>query len=91
MKRPSYEELFELVRSLSAANFKLMEENKKLHKKIKELEVRFNLNSDNSSKPPSTDQKKNKQAPKGGARKGHVGHHRKLYSVDQISKKSLVH
>lgn len=87
--KPSYNELFELVRTLSAANFKLIEENKKLHKRIKELEARLNLNSNNSSKPPSTDQKKNKQAPKGGAKKGHPGHYRTLYSEDQISKRII--
>lgn len=87
--KPSYDELFETVRLLSAANFKLLEENKRLQKRIAELEARLNLNSDNSSKPPSTDQKKNKQAPKGGARKGHAGHHRKLYSEDQISKRVI--
>lgn len=84
--KPSYEELFELVRGLSAANFKLIEENKKLHKKIKELEERLDLNSKNSSKPPSSDQKKNKQSPKGGAVKGHRGHCRKTYTPDQVSK-----
>ena len=85
--KPSYDELFETVRLLSAANFKLLEENKRLQKRIAALEERLNLNSDNSSKPPSTDQKKNKRAPKGGAKKGHPGHYRKLYSEDQISKK----
>ncbi len=85
--KPSYEELFELVRALSAANFKLMEENKKLHKKIKELEERLNSNSQNSSKPPSTDQKKNKQSPKGGAKKGHLGHNRKLYPEDKVTRR----
>ncbi|MFZ0564750.1 MAG: IS66 family transposase [Chlamydiales bacterium] len=85
--KPSYDELFETVRLLSEANFRLMEENRRLQKRIAELEERLNLDSQNSSKPPSSDQKKNKQAPKGGARKGHAGHHRKLYSEDQISKR----
>lgn len=85
--KPSYDELLETIRLLSEANFKLMEENKRLQKRIAELEERLNLDSQNSSKPPSSDQKKNKQAPKGGARKGHVGHYRKLYSDDQISKR----
>jgi len=85
--KPSYNELFETVRLLSAANFKLMEENKRLQKRVEELEEHLNRDSQNSSKPPSSDQKKNKQSPKGGARKGHTGHHRKLYSEDQISKR----
>ena len=79
--KPTYEELFETVRLLSAANFKLLEENKRLQKRIAELEERLNLNSKNSSKPPSTDQKKNKRSPKGGAAPGHKGHYRQLTDV----------
>lgn len=86
--KPSYDELFETVRLLSAANFKLMEENKRLQKRIDELAERLNLDSQNSSKPPSTDQKKNKQTPKGGAKKGHPGHHRKLYSQEEITRRA---
>lgn len=59
--KPSYDELFAMVQLLSKANFELQEENKRLHKRIAELEERLNLNSQNSSKPPSTDRKKNKQ------------------------------
>jgi len=84
--KPSYEELFETVRLLSEANFKLLEENKRLQKRVKELEERLNLNSKNSSKPPSTDTKKNKQAPKGGAKKGHVGHFRKFLAQEKVTK-----
>lgn len=69
--KPTYDELIELVAVLR-------EENKQLKKRIIELEERLNLNSNNSSKPPSTDQKKNKKAPKGGAVSGHKGHHRNL-------------
>lgn len=75
--KPSYDELFAMVQLLSKANFELQEENKRLHKRIAELEERLNLNSQNSSKPPSTDRKKNKQKPKGGAVKGHPGYFRK--------------
>ncbi len=87
--KPTYEELFETVRMLAAANFRLQEENKPLQKKIEELEERLGLHSQNSSKPPSHDQKKNKQAPKGGAKPGRQGHYRKLFSEDQISRKVI--
>jgi len=69
--KPTYDELIELVAQLR-------EENKQLKRRVQQLEERLGLNSANSSKPPSTDQKKNKQKPKGGARKGHSGHFRKL-------------
>lgn len=74
---PTYEELVDLV-------VQLREENKQLKRRIQQLEERLGLNSENSSKPPSTDQKKNKQKPKGGALKGHKGHFRKL--SDQVDK-----
>jgi len=75
--KPSYEELLYTV----AKQQKIIE---RLEKRVAELEERLGLNSSNSSKPPSTDQKKNKQKPKGGARKGHQGHFRKLSEhVDQ--------
>ncbi|QVL54799.1 MAG: IS66 family transposase [Simkaniaceae bacterium] len=85
--KPSYEELLETIKLLSDANYRLMEENKRLQKRVVELENRLNLNSKNSSKPPSTDQKKNKQAPKGGAKRGHPGHFRKLFPEEQVSKR----
>lgn len=83
----SYEELLETIKLQSDAKFRLMEENKRLQKRVKELEDRLNLNSTNSSKPPSTDQKKNKKAPKGGAKCGHRGHFRKLFPQEQVSKR----
>jgi transposase len=86
--KPSYEELLETVKLLSEANFRLQEENKRLQKRIAGLEERLNLNSKNSSKPPRTDRKKDKQSPKGGACKGHKGHHRICYPEDQISIKA---
>lgn len=59
----------------------------KLNKQVQELKERLGVNSTNSSKPPSTDKKKNKQAPKGGAKKGHAGHSRKLFPKEKISKR----
>ena len=66
------------------------EENQRLREKISKLEEKLRLNSKNSSSPPSRDQKKNKQAPKGGAKPGHKGHFRPLFSDEQISKKVIV-
>ena len=80
--RPTYDDLLKIID----------EQHKtiaRLEKRVAELEERLNLNSSNSSKPPSSDQKKNKQAPKGGAKKGHAGHFRKLFPEEQISKKVL--
>lgn len=76
--QPTYDQLLEII-----------EEQRKtiarLEKRVAELEERLSLNSQNSSKPPSSDQKKNKQKPKGGALPGHKGHHRKL--SDQVDKR----
>ena len=76
--KPTYDELFELVHQLR-------EENRQLKERIQKLEECLGLNSQNSSKPPSSDQKKNKQKPKGGAVKGHQGHHRKR--VEEVDKR----
>lgn len=78
--RPSYDELLKIIDEQRQTIARL-------EKRIAELEERLNLNSNNSSKPPSTDQKKDKQSPKGGARKGHKGYHRIRYPEDQISSK----
>lgn len=67
----TYKELLQVI----AEQRKIIE---RLEKRVAELEERLGLNSTNSSKPPSTDQKKNKQRPKGGACIGHQGYHRKL-------------
>lgn len=78
--KPTYDELVKLVESQR----KIIA---RLEKRVAELEERLNLNSKNSSKPPSQDQKENKQQPKGGGVKGHKGYFRKLFSEDQISKR----
>ncbi len=78
--KPTYDELLEIIHQLR-------EENKQLREKIRELEERLNQNSENSSQPSSKDQKKNKQAPKGGAKLGHKGHFRALLPEEQITKK----
>ena len=78
--RPTYDELFILIRELrreieelKKENAELKKENAELKKENAWLKEQLNLNSKNSSKPPSTDQKKNKLPPKGGAKKGHSG------------------
>lgn len=70
--RPTYDELVELVAQLRAEIKELKNENAS-------LKERLGLNSSNSSKPPSTDQKKNRERPRGGAPKGHQGHFRRLF------------
>lgn len=80
--KPTYDELVELVAQLRVEIEELKRENA-------ELKERLGLNSENSSKPPSSDQKKNRQKPKGGALKGHKGHFRKLsdYADKHITSK----
>lgn len=82
--QPTYDELVELVTQLQHEVRELKEENTRLRKENAKLRERLGLNSHNSSKPPSADQKKNKQMPKGDALKGHKGHFRKL--SDQVDK-----
>jgi transposase len=84
--KPTYDELFALVRHQSKMIFEQGQTIKRLEKKITELEEKLKLNSKNSSKPPSTDQKGKNDVPKkkGGARPGHPGHFRPLFSADQV-------
>jgi transposase len=74
-----YEELLVEIRALS-------KENAELREKVRQLEERLKLNSKNSSKPPSTDQKGTNDVPKkkGGARPGHPGHFRPLFTNGQV-------
>ena len=75
--KPTYDELLKVIEDQRKVIVRLV-------KRVEELEERLNLNSKNSSKPPGTDQKKNKRGPKGGAVKGHPGHFRKLFSEEQV-------
>jgi transposase len=69
--KPTYEELEARIYKLEAY--------------IRLLEERLNLNSKNSSKPPSTDQKADHTPPrKGGAIPGHPGHFRPLKAAHKI-------
>lgn len=85
--KPTYDDLLRIIEKQA----KIIEDQRKtierLEKRVAELEERLGLNSDNSSKPPSSDQKKNKKAPKGGATPGHKGSFRKAYSDDQITQR----
>jgi transposase len=63
----------------------LEEENAQLKKRVEALETRLNQNSNNSSKPPSSDspyakkpKKKEKEKGKAGAKKGHKGNRQEM-------------
>lgn len=72
---------------------RLLKENRQLKARIVALEAlvidlqeRLKLNSKNSSKSPSTDQKDSNQVPKkkGGAKPGHSGHFRALFPETEV-------
>jgi transposase len=87
----SYEELLSEIRALKEENIKWREENIRLKEEILRLKEQLHLNSKNSSKPPSTD-KKGSSTPhkKGGARPGHPGHFRPLFSAQQVHQKVIL-
>ena len=82
----SYEELLTEIRLLHSEVASLKTENARLREENARLEERHKLNSKNSSKPPSTDQKGTNNTPKkkGGARPGHPGRFRPLFSAGQV-------
>jgi transposase len=86
LRKPTYDELFALVQHQSKIVFEQGQTIKRLEKKVAELEEKLKLNSKNSSKPPSTDQKGKNDVPKkkGGAKPGHPGHFRPLFSAAQV-------
>src|SRR5690242_11755816 len=64
---------------------KLEERIQKLEAYIQTLEERLKLNSKNSSKPPSTDQKPpHSLLRKGGAKEGHPGHSRAITTPQKV-------
>ncbi len=86
--KPTYDELFALVQGLSKTVFEQQQIIKRLTKRVAELEEQLKLNSKNSSKPPSTDKKGSSEPPKkGGAKPGHSGHFRPIFSAEQVHKK----
>ena len=69
----------------------LRQQLKAAHKEIAELRRRLDMNSSNSSKPPSSDPPwapgssgKKKRKRKRGAQKGHRGHHRELLPPERV-------
>ena len=84
--KPTYEELIDFVRHQSKIVFEQDQTIKRLEKRITQLEEQLKLNSKNSSKPPSTDQKGSTELPKkkGGAKPGHPGYFRALFTKDQV-------
>jgi len=69
----------------------LEERNRILEERVRELEARLAKNSNNSSKPPSSDPpwikrppKKEKTGRKQGGQPGHEGHFRKMVTPDEI-------
>jgi transposase len=99
-KLSSIEECHLLIDALWAICAKMPEEIKLLKQEVSllkkenaELKERLNLNSNNSSKPPSTDtrKKKNKNLHKGsgrsaGGQPGHKGIFRKLIPLEQVDR-----
>ena len=90
----SYKEFYEMFGKLIESNELLCRENRELRKenqllkeRMQHLEERLRLDSRNSSKPPSSDQKKNKRAPRGGAKRGHPGRHRKPFPQEQVTQR----
>lgn len=84
----SYEELVSEIRRLREEVQALREENGRLKDEVAHLREQLHLNSKNSSKPPSSDQKKSSEPPKkGGARPGHPGHFRSLFSAEEIDER----
>ncbi len=93
IKRPFSDEEFQAtpepvqryIIQLEEVVMKLLMETENLKKRVTELENKLNKNSQNSSKPPSSDppfkkpDKKTKKTPKKrGGQKGHKGHQQKL-------------
>lgn len=84
----SYEDLLSEIRMLWNKVSSLKAENAQLREENAQLKERLRLNSKNSSKPPSSDQKSSDTTPKkiGGAKPGHPGHFRPLFKEAQVDK-----
>lgn len=82
---PTDEQLLEENRRLREENRQLKARIVALEALILDLQERLNLNSKNSSKPPSTDQKPpHTLLKKGGAQEGHPGHFRALTTPQKV-------
>ena len=81
--KPTYEEL-------QIENAKLKACIQKLEERIAALEARLNQNSKNSSKPPSSDQKRNKEPAKDKEKKAHhTGASRKLLPESEVTSREI--
>lgn len=101
--KPTYEELETRNQELDARNKELDARNKELEARcqkleelfkkaldrIADLEEQLNRNSNNSSKPPSTDRKANTRPSKKGNRKPRQGTTRALLPLDQVDKHEI--
>ena len=100
LKRPFTDEEFkatpapvrQYIVQLEDIVVKLLKETEDLKKRVSDLENRLNKNSQNSSKPPSSDspyKKPPKQTKKSkrkrGGQKGHKGHHQKLMEPTSVT------
>lgn len=85
--KPTYDELLTIVEEQLKTIARLEKKIEELEERNSKLEERLNLNSKNSSKPPSSDQKRNKRPSLGGAKPGHPGHHRSLFPESRIDQK----
>lgn len=79
--------------SVQAVIVMIWRDNQTLKEQVEKLQERVNKNSQNSSKPPSSDLPQKRSYPKPemsgekkGGRKGHHGHGRKLKAVEEVSK-----
>ncbi len=79
--------------SVQAVIVMFWEDNQKLKEQVEKLLERVSKNSQNSSKPPSSDPPQKRKYPrpeptgeKPGGRKGHHGHGRKLKGAGEVSK-----
>lgn len=86
------EECHQVIREFHQLVFHLMERVEKLEQENRDLRARLDANSNNSSKPPSSDFKKNKPAKKpssgkpSGGQKGHPGYYRELVDSTQVNR-----
>lgn len=82
----TYENLLSEIRSLRNEVASLKADNIRLQAENIHLKEQLRLNSKNSSKPPSSDQKGKSDTPKkkGGAKPGHPGHWRPLFSREEV-------
>ena len=92
-------DLTALVRTLTESNAALNETIKELQETIRELQRQLNQNSQNSSKPPSSDgfnkpktqSQRQKSGKKQGGQKGHPGAHMSIpHEPDECGEKNVI-